>query len=298
MEHGVRVYEGVTKVSWDSLLAKLAANRDATQRKFAQAFASRDFQVNLVGADTHDANYRKQYKGNFDKAIDGIRAFEKLSDDLVVCYPHIDITEAKEIATGRKLSQRHNNYSERGASAVLPSKFDWPFFLRWVPSKGGSLIVLTPNGFSDGTQEALRAEVFSRLDVTPKLARSTVPEDPTAILEILDQMKRLGKIDSANLTRLDKDGRPVGSSGMIFHEDGSLAAFRRWLRDESSRAERVVLRSINISVPLNDPLGKSFDLDLRPGDEDMPLGVRVSQKSALRAEAYQVVTDALKKALF
>jgi hypothetical protein len=298
MEHGVRVYGGVTKASWDALLKKLEASRDTTQKKIAEVHAARDFHIDLNKGSPIDPNYRKNYQGNFDKPIDGIRVFEKLSEDLAVCHPHIDITRAKEIATSRKLTQRHSSYPERAASAVLPSKFDSPFFLRWVPAKGGSLVVLTPNGFSDGVQEALETEILSRLGADPKLTTKTVPDDPLVILETLDKMKRLGKIDSANLTKLDKDGNAVGSAGMVFRADGSLPAFKKWLKEESGRADRVVLRSINVSVPLDDLGGKNFDLDLRPGDEDKPIGVRVSQKSDLRADAYQVVTDALQRVLF
>lgn len=302
MDHGVRVYDGVPKSAWESLQKKLKDNQEATARKLQVVHAERDFDVGLEKSDRRGgAEWEKVYKGTFSKPVDGIRTYSKLADDLIVCTPHLDITEAKQKATGGKLSQRYNPYKERKASAVNPGKYDHPFYLKWIPRQAsGSLIILTPNGFSGATQHVLEKELLPMVGASVSETDSRLPRDPFRFLGTLDTMKRLGKIDSATVQLLDGEGNTVETATRVFREDGTgtLPNFRRWVEDRTGDAAAVALKSISLTVKLNDPSGKGFDLIVRPGENETPIGLQVSQKSELRTDAYQVVTNALKALLF
>jgi hypothetical protein len=296
MEHGVRVYDGVSRAAWETFQKKLQENQAATAKDLEFVHAARDFDINL---ETDDPNYKKRFQGDFKKPIIGIRTFSKLSDDLIVCTPHLDITRALQQSTGGKLAQRHNTYPERAATSVNPSRFDRPFFFLWVPSKGtGSVIVLTPGGFSEATQHVLETELLPRTESNPSLTDKSIPSDPFRVVQTLSEMRRLGKIDSATLSIFDDDGNTLETTSRVFREGGSLSDFKSWVKDRSKGAAKVALRSVVLSIQLDDPRGKTFDLVVRPGEEDSPIGIQVSQKSELRTDAYQVVMNALKAVLF
>lgn len=299
MDHGICVYDGVSSVEWESLKSKLRTNQEATAKELQKVHSTRDFNITpeKVGK-TYDAE-GKLWQGGFERPVDGIRTFIELADDLIVCTPHLDITKAKQVSTGGKLQQRHNPYPERRSWADNPGRYDCPFYLKWIPRKeGGSLIVLTPNGLSTATRYVLETEILHRVGGEVKEADRRLPKDPFKFLDVINAKKRLGKIDSATLLLLDDEGNALETATRVFREGGTLPSFKGWVRERSADVKRVTLRSVNLTVQLNDPNGKSFDLVVRPEDEEIPIGVQVSQKSELRTDAYQVITDALRALLF
>lgn len=299
MDHGIRVYDGVPKASWDSLRAKLKASQEATAKEFEMVRASQDFDVELKSKGKLHADMEKLWQGKFDRAVDGIRTYSELAEDLVVCTPHLDITKAKQIATGGKLQQRHNPYPERKAGADNPGRYDSPFYLKWVPRKdAGSVIVLTPYGLSDATQHVLETQVVPLMGGKASESAMRLPKDPYRLLDALATMKRLGKIDSATVVVLDADDNVLETATRVFRDEGTLPAFKKWVKERAGGSDHVTLKSVNLTLHLNDPEGRGCDMIVRPGDEDIPIGLQVSQRSALRTDAYQVVTDTLKTLVF
>jgi hypothetical protein len=299
MDHGIRVFDGVSKTAWEAFKAKLKENQEATAKQFEKVRAAKDFDVDLESKGKLDSDKEKLWQGSFDQAIDGIRAYNELAEDLVVCTPHLDITKAKQIATGGKLQQRHNPYPERKAGADNPGRYDNPFYVKWLPRKdNGAVIVLTPHGFSDATEHVLESEIAPLLGGKAKATDRRVPKDPYRFLDILADMKRLGKIDSATVTLVDDEENVVETSTRVFRDDGTLPNFKRWVKLREADSGSVNLKSVNLTLQLNDPDGRGCDMTVRPSDDQIPVGLQVSQKSTLRTDAYQVLTDALKTLLF
>lgn len=299
MDHGIRVFDGVSKAAWDSLRAKLKENQEATAKEFEKVRATQDFDVELKSKGKLHADMEKLWQGKFDRAVDGIRTYNELAEDLIVCTPHLDITKAKQIATGGKLQQRHNPYPERKAGADNPGRYDRPFYLKWIPRKdGGSVIVLTPNGYSDATRHVLETELVPLMGGKANEMSKRLPKDPYRFLNTLAGMKRLGKIDSATVVLLDAQENVLETATRVFRDEGTLPIFNEWVKDRAGESDHVTLKSVNLTLQLNDPEGRGCDMTVRPEDEDIPIGLQVSQKSTLRTDAYQVVTDALRALLF
>lgn len=299
MDHGIHVFDGISKADWLSLQDKLEANQESTAKKLEKVRAAQDFDVNLQSKGKLAADMTKLWQGAFDQAVDGIRSFVRLAEDLLVCTPHLDITKNKQISTGGKLQQRHNPYPERKAGADNPGRYDSPFYLKWVPRKDtGSVIVLTPHGFSDATEHVLETELAPWMGKAAKMTDRHLPKDPFKFLDVLAGLHRLGKIDSATVVLVDAHENVLETATRVFRDEGTLANFKSWVKDRKGGASAVTLKSVNLTLQLNDPGGRGCDMTVRPYDDQIPVGLQVSQKSELRVDAYQVLTEVLKELLF
>ena len=291
MEHGIRLYTGkaISLKTWTKFVEALENKATATGKELAKVRSDRDFDVSFS-----DGQRWKQAQGSFKKAVHGIKSVVRLSEDLVVCTPHVDITSDVELDSGRKLQQVYTSYPERDSRAANPRRYDRPFYLRFFPSGSpGEILVLTPSGLPEAMQYALDTEILPSFEAGCRKTEVAFPDDPFIFLDAVWKLKRLDHVQSATVVAFRTKGEAPTELREAFPRDaGSLQEFRKWYSARKKEFEVVTLESVRFSCTLGDVGGTSFEVILRPKSKS-PIGLGVAQSSASRAEAYRLLTDVL-----